>query len=350
MAKGGKCRQHSSQGRYQLVTHRSLSKAGPYTCNWSQGYETLYVPKIPGLVDSDPLTPERLGLQSEDISITTRDGVRLHAWLLGLAPWAQQHRRNRPVILFFQENAGDMSFRLPFLRTMMRRLDCPVLAVSYRGYGMSQGRPNERGLQLDAQAGLDYLLSRPDLKDRAVVLFGRSLGGAVSTYLAATRQHQAGGVSGRRVEGKSRRVHALIIENTFMSVEEMVAQVLPPLGIAIGPGKLLNFLVTNKWHNRDQLPKITQLPILMLVSSLLLGHRVTLVEMALVVVQDEMVPASQMYALHALNRAPHCELVTIQGAHHLDAYEHSPEEYWGALRNFMLTQVESRAAGGVASE
>ncbi|KAJ9509671.1 hypothetical protein QJQ45_011331 [Haematococcus lacustris] len=62
----------------------------------------LYVPKIPGLVDSDPLTPERLGLQSEDISITTRDGVRLHAWLLGLAPWAQQHRRNRPVILFFQ--------------------------------------------------------------------------------------------------------------------------------------------------------------------------------------------------------------------------------------------------------
>ncbi|KAL6758157.1 Alpha/Beta hydrolase protein [Haematococcus lacustris] len=278
----------------------------------------LYVPKIPGLVDSDPLTPERLGLQSEDISITTRDGVRLHAWLLGLAPWAQQHRRNRPVILFFQENAGDMSFRLPFLRTMMRRLDCPVLAVSYRGYGMSQGRPNERGLQLDAQAGLDYLLSRPDLKDRAVVLFGRSLGGAVSTYLAATRQHQ---------------VRALIIENTFMSVEEMVAQVLPPLGIVIGPGKLLNFLVTNKWHNRDQLPKITQLPILMLVSSL-----------------DEMVPASQMYALHALNRAPHCELVTIQGAHHLDAYEHSPEEYWGALRNFMLTHVESRAAGGVASE
>ncbi|GFH28539.1 protein bem46 [Haematococcus lacustris] len=168
---------------------------------------------------------------------------------------------------------------------------------------MSQGRPNERGLQLDAQAGLDYLLSRPDLKDRAVVLFGRSLGGAVSTYLAATRQHQAGTA---RVNLK---VRALIIENTFMSVEEMVAQVLPPLGIAIGPGKLLNFLVTNKWHNRDQLPKITQLPILMLVSSL-----------------DEMVPASQMYALHALNRAPHCELVTIQGAHHLDAYEHSPED------------------------
>lgn len=28
---------------------------------------------------------------------------------------------------------------------------------SYRGYGLSQGKPNEPGLQMDAQAALDYL-------------------------------------------------------------------------------------------------------------------------------------------------------------------------------------------------
>ncbi|GFH28541.1 peptidase_S9 domain-containing protein [Haematococcus lacustris] len=87
-----------------------------------------------------------------DISITTRDGVRLHAWLLGLAPWAQQHRRNRPVILFFQENAGDMSFRLPFLRTMMRRLDCPVLAVSMSDTALLQHTQSTASAQHHSQA------------------------------------------------------------------------------------------------------------------------------------------------------------------------------------------------------
>jgi hypothetical protein len=46
------------------------------------------------------------------------------------------------------------------------------------------------------------------------------------------------------------QVQGLIIENTFMSVEEMVARVIPPLGLVIGPGRPLNFLVTDKWHSR----------------------------------------------------------------------------------------------------
>lgn len=36
---------------------------------------------------------------------------------------------------------------------------------SYRGYGLSQGTPTESGLQLDAQASLDYLHKNPAVKD-----------------------------------------------------------------------------------------------------------------------------------------------------------------------------------------
>lgn len=38
----------------------------------------------------------------------------------------------------------------------------PMLC-SYRGYGRSQGQPNEAGIKLDAQAALDYLLERKDV-------------------------------------------------------------------------------------------------------------------------------------------------------------------------------------------
>ena len=41
-------------------------------------------------------------------------------------------------------------------------------ARSYRGYGLSEGSPSERGLQQDSQAALDYLLRRPDVHPRRV--------------------------------------------------------------------------------------------------------------------------------------------------------------------------------------
>ncbi len=34
---------------------------------------------------------------------------------------------------------------------------CYSVVSSYRGYGLSQGKPTEQGLQQDAQAALDYL-------------------------------------------------------------------------------------------------------------------------------------------------------------------------------------------------
>jgi len=273
----------------------------------------LYVPKLPGVPDDYSIPPDRYGLASEDVTFTTRDKIRLHAWFLYLPHWTPEFMRTRPVVLFFQENAGNMSFRLPYLRLMIHRLNCPVFAVSYRGYGLSKGRPNEKGLMEDALAGLEALRGRTDVDTGRVVVYGRSLGGAVALHLAARAQD---------------RVAALIVENTFYSVEDMVARVVPPLGAVIGTGKPLNFLVTNKWHNWREIPKITRTPLLMLVSD-----------------QDEMVPADQMYKLHALQRAPACELVSFPHAHHMDAYDVDPDAYWGALKAFMAAHVERHPDG-----
>lgn len=50
-----------------------------------------------------------------------------------------------------QENAGNMSHRLPFLRLVATQLQVPIFALDYRGYGSSEGVPNQAGIMLDAQ-------------------------------------------------------------------------------------------------------------------------------------------------------------------------------------------------------
>lgn len=56
--------------------------------------------------------------------------------------------------------------------------------MDYRGFGHSEGEPTEAGLKIDAQAVLQTMIDREDIDSGRLVLFGRSLGGAVAFYLA----------------------------------------------------------------------------------------------------------------------------------------------------------------------
>lgn len=80
--------------------------------------------------DEIPFYPDRFGLDYEDVWLSASDGTKLHAWLVR-PPGARPPRG--PLLIFFQENAGTMAMRLPFLRLLVRHLGCAVLAPSYRG-------------------------------------------------------------------------------------------------------------------------------------------------------------------------------------------------------------------------
>ncbi|MGI9591024.1 MAG: alpha/beta hydrolase [Myxococcota bacterium] len=141
------------------------------------------------------ITPERLGIQADEVFLTTEDGVRIHGYWLE-APGA------RRALLFFHGNAGNASHRLPNA-DRLRRLGAHVLLLDYRGYGRSQGEPTEAGLYADARAGFAYLTGERGVPEGRVVLFGRSLGGAVAVDLA----------QGRPLGG-------LILESTFSSLAD----------------------------------------------------------------------------------------------------------------------------------
>ena len=100
-----------------------------------------------------------------------------------------------------------MGFRLPNLSALYKAMECNLFVLSYRGYGGSDGTPSEDGLILDAESVLDYLHDRVDVDSSKIILFGRSLGGAVAIALASRHPQKVAGT---------------IVENTFTSMSDMV--------------------------------------------------------------------------------------------------------------------------------
>ena len=116
--------------------------------------------------------------------------------------------------------------------------------LEYRGYGRSTGDPSEKGLMIDAQTGLNYIRQREDLKNSKIVIYGQSLGGAVSIDLVA-KNKGTGDIRG------------LILENTFLSIAKMIPKVMPA-------AKLLVPLCHEYWKSEEIISQITDIPVLFL--------------------------------------------------------------------------------------
>lgn len=64
------------------------------------------------------------------------------------------------------------------------------MCVDFLRYGKSTGSPSEKGLKIDAEASLQYIFGREELRNSPLVLYGQSLGGAVAIYLAEKHQDE----------------------------------------------------------------------------------------------------------------------------------------------------------------
>ncbi|KAK6126775.1 hypothetical protein DH2020_039483 [Rehmannia glutinosa] len=268
----------------------------------------VYVPVLPGLTKSYPITPARLRLLYDDVWLTSSDGVRLHAWFIKLFPDCRG-----PTILFFQENAGNIAHRLEMVRIMLQRLQCNVFMLSYRGYGASDGFPSQDGITKDAQAALDHLLQRTDIDTSRIVVFGRSLGGAVGAVLTKNNPDKVAG---------------LILENTFTSILDMAGVLLPFLKWFIGKSsskgpRVLNFVVRSPWNTIDVIGEIKQ-PILFLSG-----------------LKDEMVPPSHMEMLYAKAAAHNrqCSFVEFPTGMHMDTWLAGGDRYWRTIQEFLAKNV-----------
>jgi fermentation-respiration switch protein FrsA (DUF1100 family) len=126
----------------------------------------------------EDVTPRDFGQRFEALTIATTDGEQLHAWQLPAeAPRAQ--------IVYFHGNGGNLSVWAPILVPLAQR-GYSVLAVDYRGYGRSSGRPSERGLYRDVDAVIDRAW-RDRNPGTPMVYWGRSLGSTMAAYAASVK-------------------------------------------------------------------------------------------------------------------------------------------------------------------
>lgn len=168
--------------------------------------ELIYPRAFPLDARTNVPRPPQFGLTDyEELLIPTPDGESLSAFYLRPN---RQHARN-VTILMFHGNAGNIGYRLPIAKILVNDLRCNVLMLQYRGYGLSTGNPNEKGLMIDAQTGLDYIRQRSELRGTQVVIYGQSIGGAVAIGLASRNQKQ-GDIAG------------VVLENTFTSIRKLI--------------------------------------------------------------------------------------------------------------------------------
>ena len=90
--------------------------------------------------------------------------------------------REQPVFLYFHGNGGSLRWRDERFRAIIAD-GSGLIALSYRGYGGSSGRPTEKGLLADAAAAFEFAIAR--YSTERMILWGESLGSAVAIALAA---------------------------------------------------------------------------------------------------------------------------------------------------------------------
>lgn len=235
-------------------------------------------------------TPAELGASFESIMIPTADGERLRAWRLPAeAP--------RAHIIYFHGNGGNLSVWAPILVNVARR-GYSVLAVDYRGYGLSSGRPTERGLYRDVDAVVDRAWREADGRT-PIVYWGRSLGTAMAAY-AATIKPPAG----------------IILESGFPDARTL-ARISPVLAF-------LALFSTLRFPTADFMQRVPS-PRLVLHGD-----------------ADSVIPFAQGRALFDRLAEPK-QFVTIRGGDHNDISPPDPSAYWSAVDNF-ISSLAKRGA------
>ena len=248
----------------------------------------VFLPNLPGRALE--ATPQRLGLRYDDVRFETEDGVALHGWYV-YAP------ESRGTVLFFHGNAGNVSHRLDSI-AIFATLGLDVFIVDYRGYGQSEGRPGEQGTYRDAAAAWRYLVERRDLDPARIIVFGRSLGGAVAARLAADN-----------------RAAALIVESSFTSAEDMAARLYPFMPVR---------LLTRLRYPVVDYVAVNRNPVLIVHSR-----------------DDEIVPFHMGEELYRAASAPKAFLEL--GGDHNGAFLIDRERYVAGLDAFVTAQLGERA-------
>ncbi|MCJ2543198.1 alpha/beta hydrolase [Thermostichus vulcanus] len=237
---------------------------------WFQSERMIFLPRPASYQDGEQI-----------LKLTTSDGLLISAIYLP-NPAASY------TLLYSHGNAEDLGDILPRLFSLQRQ-GFSILAYDYRGYGTSQGEPSEAGAYKDIEAAYDYLIAQ-GIPPAQILVYGRSVGGGPSVYLAA--QKPVGGV---------------ILESTFVTAFRVLTRI-----------PLLPF---DRFDNLSRIPTI-DCPLLILHGT-----------------DDGLIPFWHAQTLYKAARDPK-RLVPIEGANHNNLLQVAGDRYYSILHQFVEELVD----------
>jgi fermentation-respiration switch protein FrsA (DUF1100 family) len=159
--------------------------------------------------------------QAGELELKTADGLRIVAWTVPPKP-------GKPVVLYFHGNGGSLAHRVHRFRRLVED-GTGLVALSYRGYGGSEGSPSEEGLIADGRAAYDF--ARDRYPEAGIVLWGESLGSGVAVAIAAERD-----------------VAAVILEAPFTSAADVAFSAYPFLPVSL--------LMKDQFRSNERIGKV----------------------------------------------------------------------------------------------
>jgi fermentation-respiration switch protein FrsA (DUF1100 family) len=222
----------------------------------------------------------------ERVELTMKDGARLVGWYL---PPLRRPSQPSAALLWFYGNGETIAAIWPIIRDF-RPPNAALLVLDYPGYGASGGKASEAGMYEAADLAYNSLQGRPDVDPRRIYVYGRSLGSAPATRVAATHE-----------------VAGLILESPFTNARALAAR-----HYRIFPGALVRLHL----DNIGTIPRVR--------SPVLVFHGTA----------DMLVPITMGREVAEAAGGP-VEFVMIEGAGHNDTYDMGGKAYKDKLAAFV---------------
>jgi len=148
--------------------------------------------------------PIAAGVKAKEVYLLSSSGTKIHGWLF-IKPGAKY------IVVLSHGNGGNLTWRAD-IHEMMLKAGHSVFAYDYQGYGLSDGSPNMYNICEDSQAAYNYVAKTLHYKPEQIILFGESLGTAVTGQLAMKN-----------------KCAAVILQNPLYSIMRRGREILPVL-------------------------------------------------------------------------------------------------------------------------
>ena len=214
----------------------------------------------------------------EHIDVVTEDGHKLDTIFF--------NKNRNPswddtIIIYFHGNAGWIGNSIRSEKIKFLSNYGSVILFDYRGYGISTGIPNEKGMYIDANAIWKTITQK--CKPENIILYGHSLGSSIASHLVK-----------ELCEKLEELPRGLLLEAPFSTIEKIAIDIHP----------LLAHVSTTKFNNLYNIEKIhkckNEFPIVIFHSN-----------------DDDIIPFS--HSEHIVSQTD-AILINIDGTHNIPIY------------------------------